>query len=169
MTTKITLVIILTIVSVFYWEKNSLQANPHFERAEWHINTSNQNKLKEFQNLFAQYNISLLSTQIDLHEIDSTPASVVAHKASQLEELILVEDTSLDIEGAFVGINVRWLIDHLEEYIGKKATWRVLLAYRVADRVFIFKGEVHGSIVAASGEQGFGFDPVFLPENCSET
>ncbi|QLH36204.1 MAG: non-canonical purine NTP pyrophosphatase [Parachlamydiaceae bacterium] len=118
--------------------------------------------MEEFQRLFASYNVSLSSTQFDLHEIEADPLTVVAHKASQLDELILIEDTSLDIEDASVGINVRWLIDHLDEYIGRNAVWRVLLAYRQGDIVFIFKGEVQGRIVSARGAQGFGFDPFFF-------
>lgn len=93
----------------------------------------------------------------------------MAHKASQLEELILIEDTSLDIEDASVGINVRWLVDHLEEYIGRKAIWTVLLAYRINNDIFIYKGEVEGLIVPPRGNQGFGFDPVFLPNNSDQT
>lgn len=150
-------------------EKHYLEANTHTESVQWQINTSNPGKLQEFQRLFAKYDITLLSTQFDLDEIESDPVTVVAHKASQLGDLILVEDTSLDIEGASVGINVRWLIDHLDEYIGRKAVWRVLLAYHQADEVFIYKGEVQGIIVPARGKQGFGFDPVFLPEGSHQT
>lgn len=159
---------ILTIISASSYGGTNLQDDmPKYQH--WQLNTSNQGKLAEFQRLFAKYGISLSSTQFDLDEIDSDPVTVVAHKASQLGELILVEDTSLDIEGASVGINVRWLIDHLDDYIGKKATWRVLLAYRKGDDVFIFKGEVPGSIVPARGKQGFGFDPVFLPDQADQT
>lgn len=77
--------------------------------------------------------------------------------------------SKLDIEGASVGINVRWLIDHLVEYVGRKAIWTVLLAYRMNDEIFIYKGEVQGLIVPARGDQGFGFDPVFLPYNADQT
>lgn len=135
----------------------------------WKINTSNLGKLQEFQRLFAKYGITLLSTSIDLREIASDPLSVVAHKASQLAEFVLVEDSSLEIEGAAVGIHVRWLLDHLSEYIGHKAIWTVLLAYRQGDEVMIYKGEVQGKIVQARGEQGFGFDPVFLPTGSNLT
>lgn len=137
--------------------------------AQWHLNTSNAGKLKEFQRLFAKYGVTLSSTAFDLDEIDADPISVVAHKASQLNELILIEDTSLDIEDASVGVNVRWLIDHLDEYIGRKAVWTVLLAYRIDNDIFIYKGEVKGLIVSSNGSQGFGFDPVFLPNNSDQT
>lgn len=133
----------------------------------WKINTSNQIKLQDFQKLFAQYGYQLTSTHFDVREIDADPVSVVAHKASQFDDCTLVEDTSLDVEGASVGINVRWLMGHLNEYIGRKATWRVLLAYRLGDEVYVYKGEVNGTLVPSRGDEGFGFDFIFMPD-CSD-
>ena len=84
----------------------------------WKLNTSNPGKLLEFQRLFAKHNVHLDSTSIDLKEVDSDPITVITHKASQLDEFTLTEDTSLAIEGAEVGVNVRWLLQHLQTYIG---------------------------------------------------
>lgn len=138
---------------------------------EWKLNTSNAGKLQEFQRLFSTYQASLKATSLDLPEIDADPITVVAHKASQVEDYILIEDTSLEVEGASVGINVRWMLDHLENYIGKKAIWTVLLAYKVGDEVFVYQGITHGTIVAPRGSksQSFGFDPVFLPSGRDQT
>lgn len=135
----------------------------------WKLNTSNLGKLKEFQRLFAKYSIDLAVTTIDLKEIESDPIHVMAHKAAQLDEFILTEDTSLDIEGADVGVNVRWLMNHLDQYAGRKALWTVFLAYRKGDVVMIYKGEIKGAIVRSHGEGGFGFDPVFLPDGATQT
>lgn len=129
----------------------------------WHLNTSNPGKLQEYHQLFEKYGFSLESTQIDLAEIKSDPVKVVVHKASQVPEGVLVDDTSLDIEGIEVGINVRWFSD-LSEFAGKKARWRVLLAYRSGDKVHVFEGVTYGSIVQAKGDQDFGFDAIFLPD-----
>ncbi len=135
----------------------------------WILNTSNQGKLSEFKRLFAQHGKVLHSSEIDLKEIHADPISVVVHKASQIGEGILVEDTSLDIEGAKVGIHVKWLFDHLPSYAGKKADWRVLLAYLKEGSVRVYEGVVHGTIVLPRGEGGFGFDPVFLPDGATKT
>jgi XTP/dITP diphosphohydrolase len=152
-----------------YFKENTTNSANSTTQSKWRLNTSNKGKLEEFQKLFAKHNLDLSSTQIDLDEIDADPISVVAHKASQLDESVLIEDTSLEIEGASVGINVRWLLDHLNELVGRKAVWTVLLAYRQGDEVLIYKGEVHGTIVPARGDKGFGFDPVFLPDNATQT
>ncbi|MBA3815597.1 MAG: hypothetical protein H0X29_03585 [Parachlamydiaceae bacterium] len=136
---------------------------------QWRLNTSNLGKLKELQKMFAQHGYELTSTQIDLREIDADSIKVIVHKASQLGERILVEDTSLEIEGAKVGVNIRWLLDHLPNYVGHKAQWQVLLAYHHGDKVYIFRGLVNGVIVTPRGNEGFGFDPVFLPDGSTWT
>lgn len=135
----------------------------------WKLNTSNRGKFEEFKRLFAQHDIDLLASHVDLHEIDADPITVVTHKASQLGENILIEDTSLEIEGAEVGVNVRWLMDHLPEYAGHKAYWKVLLAYHSGNIILIYQGTTSGTIVEPRGEGGFGFDPVFLPDGAEET
>jgi len=134
----------------------------------WFLNTSNPGKLQEFQQFFEKHGIALESTKIDLPEIKADPVSVVVHKASQVPEGVIVEDTSLDIDGVDVGVNVRWFSD-LSEHAGKKARWRVLLAYREGETVYVYEGLTHGTIVPAKGEEGFGFDPIFLPDGTSYT
>jgi XTP/dITP diphosphohydrolase len=140
-----------------------------FVAASWQLNTSNPGKLQEFQRLFAKHNCAINATQTDTPEIESTALQVVVHKASQMKEYVIVEDTSLDIEGADVGINIRWLLDHISNFVGRKATWRVLLAYRAIDRVYVYEGVVFGKIVSPQGTEGFGFDPFFLPDGATVT
>lgn len=139
------------------------------KRSIWKLNTSNPGKFEEFKRLFTQNGSDLEASNFDLEEIDADPIQVVAHKASQLAENIVVEDTSLDIEGASVGFNIRWLLDHLSEYKGRKAEWVVLLAVRQGNEVYIYKGSLAGTIVLPRGNGGFGFDPVFLPDGATKT
>ena len=135
----------------------------------WKLNTSNPGKFKEFERLFAQYGSDLEPTHFDITEIEASPITVVAHKASQLGENILVEDTSLDIESASVGIHIRWLMDHLSDHVGRRAEWTGLLAFRQGDKVLIYKGSILGKIVEPRGTSGFGFDAVFLPNGATKT
>ena len=90
----------------------------------WKLNTSNLGKFEEFKRLFSQEGRSLETTHIDLEEI----------------------------EGASVGVNIRWLLDHLKNFVGKKA-----------------EGTVLGTIVSPQGSAGFGFDPVFKPDGSEHT
>ena len=136
---------------------------------EYILNTCNGGKAQEFIRLFSLHGISLTIHKQDLEEIDADPFTVVAHKASQLDENILVEDTSLDVEGRTVGIHIKWLLDHLSTCVGLRATWRTLLAYKRNAVIHIFEGVVHGTIVRQRGKGGFGFDPFFLPEGSHKT
>lgn len=158
----------MKIMLLFFFVLISCFVPPTFANS-WKLNTSNAGKYAEFKRLFAQYGHDIETTHFDLDEIDADPIQVVAHKASQLEENIIVEDTSLEVEGASVGINVRWLLDHLQDYEGHKATWTVLLAFQQDHQVYIYQGIVTGTIVAPKGNTGFGFDPVFLPDGAEAT
>lgn len=135
----------------------------------WVLNTSNKGKLEEFERLFAKYGAAIEAKEIDLHEIQADPITVAVHKASQMGNGILIEDTSLDIEGADVGVNVRWLLENLSEYEGRQALWRVLLAYQKNGLVYVYEGTISGTIVQPTGEEGFGFDPVFQPNGSKYT
>lgn len=133
------------------------------------LNTSSEGKLKEFRELFARHGMEVEAARVDLPEIQADPPTVVVHKASQVPEGVLVEDTSLHVEGAEVGIEVRWLLDHLQELEGKKAQWICLLAQRVGNKVRVYSGVVEGRIVRSKGTGGFGFDPYFMPDGRDET
>ena len=133
------------------------------------MNTSNPGKFEEFKRLFAKSGCTLETSHADLPEIDADHLSIVVYKASQLDANIIVEDTSLEVEGASIGTNIRWLLKHLQEYIGRKALWIVLLAIRQENEVLIYRGTVPGMIVKPKGTSGFGFDPYFLPNGAIKT
>jgi XTP/dITP diphosphohydrolase len=129
------------------------------------INTSNPNKLAEFRRLGLA---GIETLTMDLREPDADPVTVIRSKASQMGPNVLVEDTSLDVEGADVGTNVKWLLGDLDRYIGKAATFRSLLGILRGGRVEVYVGEVPGKIVRPRGK-GFGFDPVFQPDGSEYT
>lgn len=131
----------------------------------WKLNTSNLGKLSEYRSFFAKHGLELNATTTDIAEIEADHLTVTVHKASQFsDEEVLVEDTSLEIENASIGINIRWLLDHLLEYEGHRAHWTVYLAYRKNDLVYVFSGVIHGTIVSPKGTEGYGFDPYFVPD-----
>lgn len=165
---RVILVVIVTLIAA-----TQMSSKPHSlqqQEAQYRLNTSNPNKLREFRDLFSEHRLKLAVSEVDLDEVDSDPLTVIVHKASQVDEGVLVEDTSLDVAGADVGVNVRWLIDDLESYLGRRAAWTVLLAYRQDDQVYVFDGKVEGQIVAPRDDiAGFGFDPYFLPDGSTHT
>lgn len=129
--------------------------------------SSNKNKLKEFQR-FGLLEIAVEEGR-DLKEVDSDEESVIIYKALSAGKNRIVEDTSLSIENADVGVNVRWLIDNLKQYHGRKAIWKVYLGLNDGENIQLFKGEVEGVIDAKTEIKGFGFDSIFKPLGSSLT
>jgi inosine/xanthosine triphosphate pyrophosphatase family protein len=70
-----------------------------------------------------------------------------------------------------VGVNVRWLTQQLltdATLTGKKAKWTTLLGVNTGTQIRVYEGVIHGTITAPRGE-GFGFDPIFVPEMSNRT
>ena len=134
------------------------------------MNTSNVGKQKEFRAIFEKFKVSLNITTIPLREIDASPLQVIAHKASQLKEGTVVDDTILDVEGSKdFGAMVKYSMASLSQWRGAKATWSVHLAYQEAGMVHVFLGQVSGIIVQPRGTAGFGFDKYFQPADTPNT
>lgn len=138
------------------------------------INTSNPGKKSEFTKFALRIGARVDFSDNDLDEIDADPLFVIAHKASRFSghEQVVVDDTSLFVDGSEIGVNVRWRLESLKELIGRKAVWIAHIAYRQGNQVMIFRGEVKGTIVfprEAPNGTGFGFDSVFLPEGAIQT
>lgn len=100
------------------------------------------------KSFFAKTGWKLDFSNEDLNEIDASALEVVVHKASQMPDHVIVDDTSLDIEGENIVINIKYHIDQLDQFIGKKANWVVLLAYKEKNKVYVFEGKIHGTIVS---------------------
>ena len=135
-------------------------------------NTSNPGKQKELQRFFAMHGYQVAFTNHDLPEIQADGVDVVVHKACQVPEGVLVEDVSLDILREKVGVDVRWLIGQMAEFVGKKACWQVLLAQQKNGKVYVYAGKIHGLIVQKRENSTFGpfgFDPYFMPDGCNTT
>src|SRR5687767_5193320 len=128
----------------------SMQILGHSPRKSWTINTSNQMKVNELTRHFGkEYKLTIINN--DLKEIKADSYTVAAHKAYQAGLNILVDDASLDVEGADIGINLRWKIPELEKnpkLRGRVANWATLLAYQPNEEmILIFRGAVKGKII----------------------
>lgn len=125
------------------------------------VNTSNDEKFSEFQKFGLK---GVERTKIDVVEPDADKESIIRYKATFCGENIIVEDTSLDIEGEEVGANVKWLKNNLSAFIGKKAQFHVYVAIMRNNFVEIYHGMTEGMIGEKQGE-GMGFDAYFYPED----
>ncbi len=152
---------------------HALPLAPRPSQVAWRLNTCNPSKLVDFKRLLGQHDITLCNaTRYDLPEIDADPVRVLVHKASQiLSDFVLAEDTSFDVHGANIGVNIRWLVASLPQYVGHQACLVTLLGYKHADRVYVYEGIVTGTIVPECGprDKGFEINAHFLPTGRTET
>ncbi len=105
--------------------------------------------------------------KVDLKEPDADPETIVRFKASQFDE-VLVDDTSLVIEGSQIGHLIKWKMEELEQLVGRQAEFRCFLGFHRNQRIEIYLGIVRGKICQKSGG-GFGFDPYFQPEGSEKS
>lgn len=145
--------------------------------------TANPSKLAEWQRLFpADY--ALDSVAIDLDEIQSLDLeAIVIDKArrayEQLGTPVLVEDTSAGLvklsglPGPFIKFFElemgRDALFQLAGAAGEAAIVTAIIGYFDGSHTITARGDVTGSVVAARGENGFGFDVCFVPDGGTKT
>lgn len=132
------------------------------------LQTSNSRKLAEFR----RFGLALdARSGADLVEVDGTPEEVVQYKALAAGAGVLVEDTSLDVEGYAAGVNIRWLLHTITTRLKlapaspePKAVWRVMVAVHYGDRMFLAGAAVSGRLIPQPRGEGFSFDCYFVPD-----
>jgi inosine triphosphate pyrophosphatase len=144
--------------------------------------TGNLNKLKWTQRYI---HIPLEHKKLDLVEIQSLDSrTVVEHKVKEafsiVKNPVLVEDTSLIFNawGNLPGTFVKYFVEEL----GNEGLCKLLTAsdrsaiakatYGVFDgnKLFFFEGSIQGSIATMPiGNEGFGWNPIFIPNGCEKT
>jgi XTP/dITP diphosphohydrolase len=144
--------------------------------------TTNIGKIKEFEAIFKQsslkYRVELLKTKeiqsIDLKEI---AMESVIHAYNILREPVLVEDAGLFIRAlnGFPGpyssyvyktIGVIGILKLMSNITDRSAVFQSVIAfYSPYTGIKLFSGEAGGEIsYEPRGASGFGFDPIFIPE-----
>lgn len=123
---------------------------------------------------------------IDLHEIQDLDPQVVARQKlidakREIEGAILVEDTAVFIDGmnGFPGPMIKWLyqsigaggiaklVEGLKTASGEAVS--IFGIYIPGKGDYYFKGSLKGTFVYPKGEQGFGWDAIFVPEGYDRT
>lgn len=124
--------------------------------------------------------------KLDLIEIQSLDLDkVVRHKAAeaykQLNQPVLVEDTSLTFSalGKLPGPLIKWFLEELgndglcrllNAYPNRSAIAQVSFGYHDGKLVKLFRGKVVGHIaLSPRGNEGFGWDPIFIPQGHQKT
>lgn len=73
-------------------------------------------------------------------------------------------------DGHDFAANNRLLLRNLEGAANRRARFRTVISLLVGDEEHLFEGVVEGRIVEReSGVEGFGYDPLFIPDGCDRT
>lgn len=162
------------------------------------IATKNAGKAKEFQQFFAQLHIrvkSLLDFDDlpDVEETGTTFAENARLKAETIAELldmpVLADDSGLEIDALqgrpgiysarYAGedkddeANIRKVLEEMQSVPMEKRTARFVCVLALAEKgkeTVITEGYCEGKIALhPAGENGFGYDPIFIPEGYTNT
>ena len=156
--------------------------------------TNNQNKLKEVQQMLPSTIQSLSLKDIncfdDIEETEITLEGNAKLKADYITNKFgyncFADDTGLEVhslngrpgvysarfagEPANAENNMNKLLTELADKEDRKAQFRTIIALNLNGEYFEFEGVCKGEIIENKrGEKGFGYDPIFIPENFAET
>lgn len=123
--------------------------------------------------------------KLDIEEIQSLDLKeIVEDKVNKAYEKIhkpvIVEDVSLEFEalGGLPGPFIRYFVDYVPfdtictmvDGLSRKATARCVFGYFDGQDLELFEGSLDGEIAKVpSGENGFGWDKIFIPQGYSVT
>jgi XTP/dITP diphosphohydrolase len=156
--------------------------------------SNNQNKIREIKNVlgssFTLLSLRDINMNEDIPENEMTLEGNALHKARHVFKAsgmnVFADDTGLEVEALngqpgvhsarFAGedkdsdANIRKLLSLLKNKTNRNARFRTVIALIFNGREHLFEGIVNGIIIDEKrGSQGFGYDPVFIPEGKSLT
>jgi len=144
--------------------------------------TGNQNKA----DYLAKYlDLPIKHQKVDLDELQSLDLrTIVDHKVRQAYDIVgspvIVEDVSLEFSalGRFPGTFIKFLVDEVPfeticrmlDGLSRNAVARCVFGYYDGAEVVLFEGSLTGLISNKPvGENGFGWDKIFIPEGYTIT
>lgn len=156
--------------------------------------TNNLHKLEEVRKI-TDNNIEIVSlADINCHDDIPETADTLEGNALQKARYIkekyghdcFADDTGLEVEALnnapgvysarYAGsehdaeANMKKLLHEMNNKTNRKARFRTVIALILNEKEYLFEGEIKGSIsTEKKGINGFGYDPVFIPENYTQS
>lgn len=156
--------------------------------------TNNENKTREIRNIlgssFNLLSLTDLNINEDIPENEPTLEGNALHKARYVHKMlnmnVFADDTGLEIDmlnglpgvksARFAGenknsdANIRKVLSMMGKSKNRKARFRTVIALIMEGKEYLFEGIVDGMILTyRRGTEGFGYDPVFVPEGETRT
>lgn len=155
--------------------------------------TNNQHKLIEVQAMingsFQLQSLNDIGCRDDIPETADTLEGNAALKSAYIVERYgldcFADDSGLEVEalnnapGVYsarysgsrdMEQNMRLLLANLAKHANRKARFRTVISLHLAGEHYLFEGIVYGHITTEEqGMNGFGYDPIFIPQGYSKT
>ncbi len=156
------------------------------------VASNNEHKIREIKEILNEFEIKKASDVISDFEVEETGNSFCENaylKAKALSkytnDIVLADDSGLEVfalnnepgifSARYAGSgndkeNLEKLLKNLQKIDDKRARFVCCMAAIVGDKVIQKEGYVYGRIIDKPiGDNGFGYDPVFVPEGYDET
>ncbi len=157
--------------------------------------TNNLHKLSEIRHILQNINIQILSLK-DIACFDEIPETAPTLEGNALQKAHYIydkfgrncfaDDTGLEVdalngapgvysaryagEGCNFDDNINKLLLELGQTTNREACFKTVIALIIDGKEYLFHGEVSGKILTErKGAEGFGYDPVFLPDGHNKT
>ncbi len=156
--------------------------------------TNNKHKLDEVSHILAHFVHIVSLADINCHDDIPETSETLEGNALQKARFIknnygkdcFADDTGLEVaslnnapgvySARYAGPdhdsekNMDKLLKALEGKDNRKARFRTVVALILNGEEHLFEGIINGRIITERrGETGFGYDPIFVPDGCSET
>lgn len=156
--------------------------------------THNRNKALEIQALMPNgitiQTLEDINCTVDIPETEDNLRGNAKLKAKYIFETYqtgcFADDTGLEIEALdmrpgvysarYAGgqksdsANIEKVLSELQGKENRKAQFRTVICLIIEGKYHYFEGKVEGEIrIEKAGAEGFGYDPIFEPENCGRT
>jgi XTP/dITP diphosphohydrolase len=156
--------------------------------------SNNENKIKEIKSILGN-NFTLLSLS-DINLVDDIPEDEPDLEGNALAKAryvfnstgknVFADDTGLEVDALnglpgvhsarFAGenkdssANIEKVLSLLGTSANRKARFRTVIALIFEKKEYLFEGVVNGILINEKrGNEGFGYDPVFIPEGKYQT
>ena len=157
--------------------------------------TNNKHKLDEVRKITSHHPVEIVSLA-EINCFDDIPETAdilegnALQKAHYIQEKFglncFADDTGLEVEALnnapgvysarYAGpghdseANMKKLLHEMEGIENRKARFRTVIALVWNGKTYTFDGIVNGTITTTKrGENGFGYDPIFIPEGYEQT
>lgn len=156
--------------------------------------TNNKHKLDEVQKITSG-SVSIVSLE-DIDCYDDIPETSDTLEGNALQKALYIkehygldcfaDDTGLEVEylnnapgvysARYAGsghnseANMNKLLQEMDSTENRRARFRTVIALILNGKEYLFEGIVNGQITKEKrGTSGFGYDPIFIPDNYTET